>query len=311
MAYMPLLASRRRAATFAFCLLSSVAVMAPLSAGSAETHKISSLLQEGSRLVPGGRSVEVVVSQGEIKPNAFSAMAASGGAFGGLLGASIDAANGKEAEQKITVVRDTLLDFDADGLAIDTTRKALAKLDWMQPGDVAFSKDSTARGYISFVNAGAQLQAAFFRYSYEMATDFTYVRVTVNMRFTDKAQAADGMKPDRLLADNTAYMQTIVCDIALPKPDENDEFGEANAALWAADDGKLVKQALVKAFSDIETFIPRTLALTDADFAAMSDKSKPKQEVHGANGRVLESDDGHLLIWNGGFVQSDTLQQNP
>jgi len=259
-------------------------------------------------MIPGGRSVEVVVSQGEIGANAFSTIAASGGAFGGLLGASIDASNGKAAEQKIMVVRDTLLDFDVDGLAIDATRKALAKVDWMQPGDVAFSKDSTTRGYISFLNAGTLPQAAFFRYSYEMSTDFTYVRVTLNMRFADKAQVADGVKPDRLLFENTAYMQTIVCDIALPKPGET---GEENAALWAAEDGKLVRQALVKAFADVETFIPRTLALTDADFTAMSDSSKPMQRIHGLNGRVVETADGHLLIWNGGFVQSDTLQQNP
>lgn len=309
MAGTPSLAARRRATTLVICLLSSVAILTPLSAANAARPVITYVLPESGRTVAGGRSVEVTVSQGEIKANAFSAMAASGGMFGGLLGASVDAANGKTAEERIGSVRDALLDFDADGLAIETTRRALGAVDWMQPADIKFSKDSTVLGEMGFLDGGEAAQAAFIGYTYEMAQDFSYVRVVATLQFANKALPANSTKPEsRLQADKLAYMQTVICDVTLPKPGAD---GPQNAQLWAADDGKLVKQALTKAFADVEALMPRALALSDADVSAMNDAAKPVQKADGLSGRVVETADGHVLIWQNGYVQADRLPQNP
>lgn len=309
MAGTPSLAARRRATTLVIYVLSSVAVLAPLSAAQAARPVITYVLPENGRTVPGGRSIEVTVSQGEIKANAYSAMAATGGMFGGLLGASVDAANGKTAEERIGVVRDALLDFDADGLAIDTTQRALSTVDWMQPADIKFSKDSTVLGEMGFLDGGEAAQAAFINYSYEMAQDFSYVRVKATLQFANKALPAGSTKPEqRFQPAKLAYTQTIICDVALPKPGAD---GPANAQLWAADDGKLVKQALTNAFADVEALLPRTLSLTAADVAAMTDAAKPTQKADGFSGHVLESADGHVLIWQNGYVQADRLPLNP
>jgi len=309
---MPSTASRRFAGFVTILMLSSCVAVLPLSDAAAKAPVIPSVIAESARTVPGGRSVRVEVSQPELRwtiGNSVVGATAVGGVFGTLVGVSIDSANGKTAEERITPIRDALLDFDTDGLAIETTRNALSKVDWMQPGDIGFTRDSSFLGRANFVNAGTASQAAFFLYSYEMASDFSHVRVMVSLQFVNKMPPADNTKAATPFPPvQPVYTQGIVCDVALPKAGND---AAANAALWAADDGKLMKQALTMAFADVQGLIPRALDLTDADVALMNGADKPMQTVDGFNGHVVEAADNHLLIWNSGFIQADTLPQNP
>ncbi len=267
------------------------------------------VVAESARTVTGGRSVEVVVGQAELKSDinpSNVAVATGGGLLGALIATSIDASHTKKAEAAITPVRDALTAFDGDGLALTTTKNALANVDWLQTGTVAFSKDSTPLGKSTFLDSSDAAQAAFFDYSYDLSPDFSSMRVVVQLQFANKANKSS--KPEaRLNPKNLAYSTAITSVVVLPgaTTDLN-----SNAQLWAADNGKLAQAALTLAFANVEKLLPRTLALTDSDVKAMNDKDKPGQLAGGFRGRVQENGTGHILLWSNGFIEVDSLPQD-
>lgn len=287
-------------------LVLGLSSLVPLSAHAATTP---AFVAEGARSVPGGRAVEVTVGQAEIRSNISSSMAVAGGfgLLGAVVGSNIDSSRAKVAETTISPLRDALLDFDTDGLAVSATRSALATVDWMQPVDIKVSKDPTTLGMGSFLDASDAAQGAFFNYDYEMSADFSTIKVVLSIQFANKALAEGASKPESRFAwGKLAYAQTLVSNIALPAPAATPD---ANAQLWAAGDGKLAKQALTLAFSNIQTLIPRTLALSESDISALNDKAKVKETTNGYTGRVQEKTDGHVLLWANSFVETDTLPQ--
>ncbi len=83
------------------------------------------------RSIAGNRALQVLVAQPEIKSDinpSNIAVATGGGLIGGLLAASQNAARTKKAEAAIEPVRNSLTGFDVDGLALQTTKAALAQI---------------------------------------------------------------------------------------------------------------------------------------------------------------------------------------
>ena len=97
-----------------------------------------------ARTVEGGRDVQVVVSQAEIKPNIHisSITSATGG---GLLFAAIDAgvnnARAKDAELAIVPLRESLVGYDFDPRVQLASSNLLTGLGWFDPKQQKFSKD--------------------------------------------------------------------------------------------------------------------------------------------------------------------------
>lgn len=291
--------------TIRVSLIALCASVMPLSQAMASSTP--NYVTEAARTVDGGRAVQVVVGQGEIKSNIEPVVVAGPGLLGALIAAGVaskmEADRAKKAEETITPVRDALSGFDTDGLAISTTKTALSHVDWMAADPVQFSKDSTTTGEGSVLDATTAGQVAFFNYSYDMTADFSSIRVTVGMQFANKA-AADPDKPEVRL-NKPAYGASIITVVTLPNPDKDIV---ANATRWAADDGKLIKAALTQGFHGTETLIPRTLALSsEADVKALNSKDKAKQFVGGFTGRLQERDGNHTLIWAGAFIESEVL----
>ncbi len=284
------------------------ASLLPLSQAYASSPPV--VVAESARTVAGGRSVEVTVGQAELKSNINNVTAvvpAAGGLLGALIvagvAAKIEADRAKKAEIAITPLRDALSDFDADGLALSTTKGALDQVDWLKTDNVQFSKDSTPLGKSNFLDSGDAAQAAFFDYTYDLAPDFSSIRVNVSLEFANKASV--GSKPEaRLNYNKLAYTQSITTVVPLPNMGTDIN---ANAQAWTADHGRLARLALTTAFADIEKLIPRTLALTDADVKAMNGKDKTKQTLNGYFGRTQESDGSHTLLWGGGFIDVEAL----
>ena len=293
-----------RASLIALC-----AATMPLA--SAHAASTPNYVSEAARTVEGGRAVQVVVGQGEIKSNIAPVVIPAPGLLGGLIAAGIaskmEADRAQKAEATITPVRDALGGFDTDGLALDTTKNALAKVDWMQADPVQFSKDSTTIGKSTVLDAATAAQIAFFDYSYDMSADFASIRVTTFIQFANKAPT-NSDKPEQRLT-KPAYGQSIITIVQLPNPGTDIA---ANAQRWAADDGKLARAALTQAFGDTEALIPRALALSsDADVKALNSKDKIKQIVGGFSGRLQEREGTHTLIWANAFIESDSLQDAP
>lgn len=292
--------SRRvTASILAAGILTGCAGFLPLSA--AHAAKAPTVVAESSRTVTGGRSLEVTVGQAEIASRITSVSGATGGMVGGLLGAAIDSSRAKGHEATITQVRDSLLDFDTDGLAISTTREALTGLDWLAASELRFSKDASYFGKTELLDTGDASQAAFFDYYYELMPDFSAVRVVLTVQFINKA-VPEGKKPDaRFKPANLAYAQTFTTTVALPAPGADIT---ANAALWSADNGKRAREALTLAFADTGKVMARALVLNEADYKTMTAAGSFKIDPESEHS-------GQATLSAAGFTVTDTLPQNP
>lgn len=282
--------------------------MAGASVGSGAVAAPANVVTESAREIQGGRAVQVLVAQSEIKSNinpSNIAVATGGGLLGGALAASQNASRTKKAETLIEPVREALTGFDADRLAQDTTAAALAQVPWLQSAAVSFSKDSSPVGKSSALDSIGASQVAFIEYSYDFSPDFADLRVVAKVEFADKAMPAAATKPEaRVNRKNLAYAQQVTTIVSLSAPVEEKA---GNAALWAADGGKRAREALTLAFAEQAKLLPRTLALTAGEVAAMAAKTNPKGNVGGFAGRVQASPTGETLLWGPGFIWHRTL----
>lgn len=277
--------------------------------GSAAIAAPAVVVTEQARTVPGGRAVQVLVAQSEIKSNinpSNLAVATGGGLLGGLMAASQNASRTKKAEVLIEPVREALTDFDVDRLALEATTAAVAQVPWLQGAAISFAKDSSPVGKSQALDAIGASQVAFVEYTYDFSPDFADLRVVAKIEFADKAlPAASATKPEsRVSRKNLAYAQQVTAIVSLPAPVEEKA---GNAAQWSADGAKAAREALTLAFAKMQELLPRTLALTGAEVDAMAAKTNPKSTVGGFGGRVQESATGETLLWGPGFVWRRTL----
>lgn len=285
--------------------------LASASVGSVALAAPAVVVEEPARTVAGGRSVQVLVAQSEIKSDinpSNIAVATGGGLLGGLLAASQNASRTKKAEAAIEPIRVALTGFDADALALATTKTAFNEIAWLQPATetAALSKDSSLLGKSAMLDSGTASQIAFIEYSYDVSPDFSSIRVVAKLAFANKqGSAVTAAKPEtRLLPKNLAYAQSVTSVVSLATPGAD---LDANAALWSADQGKAARAALTTAFADVQQLLVRTLALTAADVKAMNAKDKKKGSAGGFVGRIQETTPSGTLLWSGGFIHAQTL----
>lgn len=270
----------------------------------------NNFIAEQSRTPAGGRSLQVLVAQVEIKSNinpSNIAMATGGGLLGALIEAGVDSSRARKAEAAIQPVRVALAGYDADALAVSTSNAALAEVPWFQPKASAFAKDTSVLGKSALLDTSATDQMAFFEYSYDTSPDCSSIRVAVNMQLANKA-VPDGKKPDaRLAAKFLAYAQSITSVVSLPSPSKE---AADNAARWSADNGKLARRALAAGFMTLQGLIPRALGLSEADVASMNGHDKKVALLGGFRGRIQEENPGGGMLYTGvQLVQVQTLSE--
>jgi hypothetical protein len=266
------------------------------------------VLQETARPVAGGRAVQVSVGQAELGSNINSTLGfamVAGGAVGVLIEAGVGADRAQRAQLGITPIRRSLMDFDADQLAIDSTKSALAAMPWLEGQEPAFTRDATIFGKSDYLTAAPTSQVVYFTYVYDMAPDFSSVNVSVGIAIANKEQAKKGQPFTRLFDKNLVYGQRVSSVVRLANPTTPVE----NAQRWAANDGALAKKALALAFTEVGALIPRALTLTDADAARFN--AAERKTIASLGGKPMEEDDGGTLLFNPlpmGLIHVQTLE---
>lgn len=266
------------------------------------------VLPEAARPVAGGRAVQVSVGQAELGSNINSTLGfamVAGGAVGVLIEAGVGADRAQRAQLGITPIRRSLMDFDADQLAIDSTKSALAAMPWLEGQEPAFTRDATIFGKSDFLTAAPTSQVVYFTYVYDMAPDFSSVNVSVGIAIANKEQAKKGQPFTRLLDKNLVYGQRVSSVVRLANPTTPAE----NAQRWAANDSALTKKALTLAFTEVGALIPRALTLTDADAASLN--AAERKTIASLGGKPMEEDAGGSLLFNPlpvGLIHVQTLQ---
>jgi hypothetical protein len=290
-------------------LCAAVLVLCAALPAQAAPKPLKYVLPEAARPVAGGRSVQVSVGQAELGSNINSTLGfamVAGGAVGVLIEAGVGADRAQRAQLGITPIRRGLMDLDADQLAIDSTKAALAAMPWFEGQEPAFSRDATLFGKNDFLTAAATSQVAFFTYSYDMAPDFSSMNVSVGIAIANKAQARKGQPYTRLLDNNLVYGQRVSSVVRLANPTTPVE----NARRWAARDSAPAKKALALAFTRAGDLIPRALTVTDADVARFN--AAERRTMGPLGGKPMEEDPGGVLLFNPlpmGLVHVQTLQE--
>ncbi len=290
-------------------LCAAVLMLCAALPAQAAPKPLKYVLPEAARPVAGGRSVQVSVGQAELGSNINSTLGfamVAGGAVGVIIEAGVGAERAQRAQLGITPVRHGLMDFDADQLAIDSTKAALAAMPWLEGQEPAFSRDATLFGKSDFLTAAATSQVAYFTYVYDMAPDFSSVNVSVGIAIASKAQAKKGQPYTRLLDKNLVYGQRVSSVVRLANPTTPAE----NAQRWAANDSALAKKALALAFTEAGDLIPRALVVTDADVARFN--AAERRTIGPLGGKPMEEGPGEVLLFNPlpmGLVHVQTLQE--
>lgn len=287
-------------------LLLAVAMPASVLAEKAATPVVSQTVA-----VEGGRSLQVIVAQSEIKSDinpSNIAVATGGGLLGGLIGAAVDSARAKKAEELIGPVRTATADLDADALAIDTAKASFGDTEWYKANPVAaFGKDSSVAGKSALLDATTGKQIAFVEYSYDLSPTFDALRVVAKIEVAAKAipASAKGKGEKRLGAKNLAYA-TRVTSVVLLKGASEDK--EVNAARWSADNGAMTRKALTLAFANLTPLTQRTLSLTAADLAVLNDKKNKRTNSGGFTGRPQQPPNSRTtLLWDGSFINIEYM----
>ena len=251
--------------------------------------------------VAGGRSMRVLVAQSEIKSDinlSNVAVATGGGMLGALVGAAVDSARAKKAEVLITPVRTGMAGLDADAMAIDAAKAAFANAQWNTAAEPNFSKDSSPAGKSAYLDSNPNAETAFVEYTYDLSPTFDALRLVESIQVAAKTVPSANKPEKRLNPKNLVYAGSVVSVVLLPDA-ANDK--DANAARWAADNGKLARAALEQAFARLKATTPRLLALTAADQDALTrDKKNKWMFAGGYRGRPQPAADGATVLWTGG-----------
>lgn len=255
------------------------------------------------------RTLQLAVPQGQIETNIEVGRVAvdpyGGGPYCGLLIHYMDDKREilsrslhERAEATVGPLRETLRNFDVDELALATTRAAVSKIEWFQAQDIIPTKDPSSRSRAAFLDASATPQVAFVTYHYDIAQDFTYIRVIADVALVRKpaSNAKSAALPEPF------YRQSISSIVQLRT--RSYEHRE-NVARWTASEGKLAKASLIAAFGQIERLIPYELGLSQADIKHYTAKNLPKAFAAGFYGPLIEGVEagaGGTLIWSNGLI---------
>jgi hypothetical protein len=291
--------------SFSYVLYACLVAGSPMSAAIAQDQVVAASTPQpatGQNLaVAGGRSLRVLVAQSEIKSDinlSNVAVATGGGLLGALIGAAVDSAHAKKAEQLITPVRTGMAGVDADAMAVETAKSAFANAQWNTAADPNFSKDSSPAGKNAYLDSNTDAETAFVEYTYDLSPGFDALRVVESIQVAAKNVPSANKPEKRLNPKNLVYSGSVVSVVLLPDAAKDKD---ANAARWAADNGKLARAGLEQAFALLKATTPRLLALTAADQDALTRDKKNKWIFAGGyRGRPQPASDGATLLWTGG-----------
>jgi len=301
--------------SFSPVLFACLVAGSPISVAVAQTSGTAAPVAQPATgqnaAVAGGRSLRVLVAQSEIKSDinlSNVAVATGGGILGGLIGAAVDSARAKKAEELIAPVRTAMANVDADALAIETANASFANAEWNKPApETSFSKDSSPAGKSAYLDSNPNAQTAFVEYTYDISPNFDAVRAVAKIEVAAKSVPAAKDKPEkRLSPKNLVYSGSLVSVILLPSPSKEKDV---NAARWAADDAKLARAALAQAFGRLQLLTPRLFGMTQNEEAALdADKKNKRIMAGGYLGRPQPAASGETLLWTGGgFVDVVSL----
>jgi len=282
-------------------LLLASLLLAPCGAIAADP---AGVVPAADRNYTGDRIAYVGLAQSELETAVDIGRLAGVNSGGGLLGYLIVQATddrrkimtGRQkdrADAMAAPIRAALTDVDVRQLAMVTTRAAFAATPWLHVRDI-LPINTVAP---SKTGEGQRSRLVSVDYRYELSPDFNQLRVTARITLAGRPSGTRDIAYQRVITSVSQLRNRSY------QPDDN-------AARWSADHGKLARIALTGSFKALETLIPYTLNLNQAEASALGGKSRPQVQAVGVYGTLISRDPvdpENLLLWANGPIAVQTL----
>jgi hypothetical protein len=246
-------------------------------------------LDQDARSVSGGRQAVVVHEAAELQAEFAPANTGSGGAIGALVGAVVNEHRADVAEKRVQGLRTALVDYDFDRRALEATQATIAKVSWLDVKSVTFTKDGSADKLAGTLTQSGAAQLLVTRYGYSLSADCRQITVALDVDIFPKEAPPGTSDTQRgtLFSERFRYISPLP---ARRRPD-------ANAAVWAADNGKLARAAVDAGLAVVNDLLVRSLLLTPEAAAALD--QGPETTAGGHKGNLVETSATGTLLYDG------------
>lgn len=223
----------------------------------------------------------------------MSDTAYGGGLIGAIMLSSMDdkretmTANASAAAQAtIAPLLAAMKDQDFTGLALQTSRNALARVDGFDPAAISLVPGPDASTTQALVAAFPSGQVGLLSFRTQMSPDFTHLQLVADIAIA----RTNGMVP--------VYAQRVVSVVELKQRSYDHK---ENVARWSHDDARLAREAITAAYHRLEKIIPVVFNLDPARYAVVTSKTKTGSAfAAGFYGPLLLRDDLGPVIWSKG-----------
>jgi hypothetical protein len=259
-------------------------------------------LAPGLRIVSGGRDVQIIVPQAEIRPTFDDSRWWLGTVLLVPLDLAIDNNQARRAMEIAAPIREALSGYEFDPLVKRATISTLSGIEWFGLRETRLGNDPTRPALLSSLKAAGTAQVLYLTYAYQTDPHFTSVVVVVDAMLVNKAMPKRKLQKPimRFWPEHRIYSHTMRSVIGLPGADPWKP--EENAKAWAADGGKLARAALDLGVQRCQQLLKQSLEMSAEDAANMQERNdRSMSRVPGVTGWVLEYDASHMLVYSGDY----------
>jgi hypothetical protein len=237
------------------------AILALVVASAALVGCVSTVvkqLPEESRTAVAPTAVIVNLPQREINMEIIRSQATSvmGPSLLSIMGDQrVDATRKAAAEKYVRPARDALIGFDVDGLVREEARKAYAGIAWLGAQDVTVTRNESPdwreQAIVAnptnshlIVRAIYTLSPDASRVTFQIRADLYSLSPALRARITDHLDDQGGKPSSPLVPEQARAAAVVNFESSLPRPSKDHP---ANIAVWVADGGKLLREAITAA----------------------------------------------------------------
>lgn len=251
-----------------------------------------------------------------IQPSANPLMGAGaiGAAIGSLEESAIDNSNYKANQKNVGPLRDALLSFDFDSLALADFQAQLPKAAWLHLGQVTLTKDTSGEGYDKPMNASQVPYTLFVSLDYHLSIDYRQLLVTEHLWLSPKpvpgstlrhgangyTYTVPGSDPGNAVYANTVTYETAIPDGVIPHQLAHQEAVDDAVQYWAKDNAAVTRSTLTTALSELSRLGLQCLQDYDKPVEAKDEVAVGSKEGHiiekeDGDREVIQFDDGTLM----------------
>jgi hypothetical protein len=274
-----------------------------------------------TRDIVGGRKVLITVIQGAIQPTIYPPGMSNVyvATYRGVRKTVIDK-QALEQQYQLTMaalqdcvpIIEATYDYEFNAPLQAALRPAVTSSAWLRAQDVEFSEHGTTDFVLDKLDQSNTRQMLLLYTNYYTSPDFSAIVVDLQISLLVRKISKGTLRASRVNPEYIPYRQTIRSRVVLANADLKDR--KKNVERWAANHGRLARQAFDSGIAALATLAPLAIELNAEQAKDWRSRGKRKtQQIEGVFGWVRERDaDGILMIdaRDGAWTRIRTVSPN-